>query len=155
MMKKMISWMGVMGALVSSAYAASATVWSAEDGNGTVPPVGAWYAYPDAKATATEAAGAKATLTTATDKSKVLTLSVSKTNESSAAGMGFAWAKSNGVISLEDYAGVCLTYTAEAPFRMEFKQSTIKDYDFYGAMVPAASKLTSVFVAFADLEQEG
>ena len=155
MMKKMISWLGVMGALVSSAYAASATVWSAEDGNGTVPPVGGWYAYPDAKATATEAAGAKATLTTATDKSKVLTLSVSKTNEKSAAGMGFAWAKSNGVISLEDYAGVCLTYTAEAPFRMEFKQSTIKDYDFYGAMVPAASKLTSAFVAFADLEQEG
>ncbi|MBR4681282.1 MAG: hypothetical protein IKP03_09295 [Fibrobacter sp.] len=155
MMKKMISWMGVMGALVSSAYAASATVWSAEDGNGTVPPVNGWYSYPDAKATATEAAGAKATLTTATDKSKVLTLSVSKTNEKSAAGMGFAWAKSNGVISLEDYAGVCLTYTAEAPFRMEFKQSTIKDYDFYGAMVPAASKLTSAFVAFADLEQEG
>lgn len=154
-MKKMISWMGVMGALVSSAYAASATVWSAEDGNGTVPPVNGWYSYPDAKATATEAAGAKATLTTATDKSKVLTLSVSKTNEKSAAGMGFAWAKSNGVISLEDYAGVCLTYTAEAPFRMEFKQSTIKDYDFYGAMVPAASKLTSAFVAFADLEQEG
>ena len=36
MMKKMISLMGVMGALISSAYAASATVWSAEDGNGTV-----------------------------------------------------------------------------------------------------------------------
>ena len=132
MVKKMISWMGALCALAGSAYAASATVWSAADGNGMVPPVNGWYSYPDAKATATEAAGAKATLTTATDKSKVLTLSVSKTNESSAAGMGFAWAKSNGVISLEDYAGVCLTYTAEVPFRLEFKQSTIKDYDFSG-----------------------
>ena len=155
MVKKMISWMGALCALAGSAYAASATVWSAADGNGTVPPVNGWYSYPDAKATATEAAGAKATLTTATDKSKVLTLSVSKTNESSAAGMGFAWAKSNGVISLEDYAGVCLTYSAEVPFRLEFKQSTIKDYDFYGAMVPAATKLTTTFIAFADLEQEG
>ena len=155
MVKKMISWMGALCALAGSAYAASATVWSAADGNGMVPPVNGWYSYPDAKATATEAAGAKATLTTATDKSKVLTLSVSKTNESSAAGMGFAWAKSNGVISLEDYAGVCLTYTAEVPFRLEFKQSTIKDYDFYGAMVPAATKMTTTFIAFADLEQEG
>ena len=155
MVKKMISWMGALCALAGSAYAASATVWSAADGNGMVPPVNGWYSYPDAKATATEAAGAKATLTTATDKSKVLTLSVSKTNESSAAGMGFAWAKSNGVISLENYAGVCLTYTAEVPFRLEFKQSTIKDYDFYGAMVPAATKMTTTFIAFADLEQEG
>ena len=155
MVKKMISWMGALCALAGSAYAATATVWSAADGNGVVPPVNGWYSYPDAKATAAEAAGAKATLTTATDKSKVLTLSVSKTNENSAAGMGFAWAKSNGVISLEDYAGVCLTYSAEAPFRMEFKQSTIKDYDFYGAMIPATTKLTTVFVAFADLEQEG
>ena len=154
-MKKMISWLGVMGALASSAYAASATVWSAEDGNGTVPPVGGWYAYPDANATAAQKAGAKATLTTATDKSKVLTLSVSSTNESSAAGMGFAWAKSNGTISLDAYAGVCLTYTAKVPFRLEFKQSTIKDYDYYGAMVPAAAEMTSVFVAFADLKQEG
>jgi len=155
MVKKMISWMGALCALAGSAYAASATVWSAADGNGTVPPVNGWYSYPDAKATAAEAAGAKATLTTATDKSKVLTLSVSKTNTSSAAGMGFAWAKSNGVISLEDYAGVCLTYTAEVPFRLEFKQSTIKDYDFYGAMIPAATKMTTTFIAFADLEQEG
>ena len=155
MVKKMISWTGALCALAGSAYAASATVWSAADGNGTVPPVNGWYSYPDAKATAAEAAGAKATLTTATDKSKVLALSVSKTNEKSAAGMGFAWAKSNGVISLEDYAGVCLTYSAEVPFRLEFKQSTIKDYDFYGAMVPAATKLTTTFIAFADLEQEG
>ena len=155
MVKKMISAMGALCALVSSAYAASATVWSAEDGNGTFPPVNGWYAYPDAKATAAEAAGAKATLKTAADNSKVLTLSVSKTNESSAAGMGFAWAKNNGVVSLEDYAGLCLTYTAEVPFRLEFKQSTIKYYDFYGAMIPAATKTKTVFVAFSDLEQEG
>ena len=155
MIKKMVSYMGALGILVSSAYAASATVWSAAEGNGTVPPVNGWYSYPNADASATEAAGAKATLTTATDKSKVLTLSVSETNKNSAAGMGFAWAKSNGVISLEDYAGVCLTYSAKVPFRLEFKQSTIKDYDFYGAMVPAATEMTTVFVAFSDLEQEG
>ena len=154
MVKKMISWMGALCALAGSAYAASATVWSAADGNGTVPPVNGWYSYPDAKATAAEAAGAKATLTTATDKSKVLTLSVSKTNESSAAGMGFAWAKNNGTISLDAYAGMCLTYTAEVPFRVEFKQSTIKDYNYYGMMIPAATKSTTLFIDFADLAQE-
>ena len=86
MMKKMISWMGVMGALVSSAYAASATVWSAEDGNGTVPPVGAWYKYPTKTTN-----GATATFVTDSIHGyKTLKASVSATNESSAAGMGFA-----------------------------------------------------------------
>ena len=36
MMKKMVSYMGAFGILASSAFAASATVWNNEDGNGTV-----------------------------------------------------------------------------------------------------------------------
>ncbi|WP_088626756.1 Ig-like domain-containing protein [Fibrobacter sp. UWB5] len=151
MMKKMISWMGVMGALVSSAYAASATVWSAEDGNGTVPPVGAWYKYPTKTTN-----GATATFVTDSIHGyKTLKASVSATNESSAAGMGFAWAKNEGEISLAAYKGVCLTYSATSQFRLEFKQSTISDYDYYGVVLNKSTAQKSVFIDFADLTQEG
>ncbi|OWV14044.1 hypothetical protein B7989_00820 [Fibrobacter sp. UWB5] len=147
----MISWMGVMGALVSSAYAASATVWSAEDGNGTVPPVGAWYKYPTKTTN-----GATATFVTDSIHGyKTLKASVSATNESSAAGMGFAWAKNEGEISLAAYKGVCLTYSATSQFRLEFKQSTISDYDYYGVVLNKSTAQKSVFIDFADLTQEG
>lgn len=151
MMKKMISLMGVMGALISSAYAASATVWSAEDGNGTVPPVGAWYKYPTKTTN-----GATATFVTdSVHGYKTLKASVSATNESSAAGMGFAWAKNEGEISLAAYKGVCLTYSATSQFRLEFKQSTISDYDYYGVVLNKSTAQKSVFIDFADLTQEG
>ena len=150
-MKKMISWLGVMGALASSAYAASATVWSAEDGNGTVPPVGAWYKYPTKTTN-----GATATFVTDSIHGyKTLKASVSATNESSAAGMGFAWAKNEGEISLAAYKGVCLTYSATSQFRLEFKQSTISDYDYYGVVLNKSTAQKSVFIDFADLTQEG
>ena len=150
-MKKMISWLGVMGALASSAYAASATVWSAGEGNGTVPPVGAWYKYPTKTTN-----GATATFVTDSIHGyKTLKASVSATNESSAAGMGFAWAKNDGEISLAAYKGVCLTYSATSQFRLEFKQSTISDYDYYGVVLNKSTAQKSVFIDFADLTQEG
>ena len=46
-----------------------------------------------------------------------------------------------------------MTYKADYPFRMDFKQSTISDYNYYGAEMAASSAYKSTFVAFADLAQ--
>lgn len=147
--KKMALWMGaLLGAMTGSVFAASATVWNNVDGNGTVRPA-VWYSYPDKTSN-----GASATLTTATDKSKVLKATVSTSNEKSSAGMGFNWAKDEGTISLKSYNGVCITYSATYPFRLDFKQSTIADYNYHGTVVDAAKSETSVYIAFADLAQE-
>jgi len=146
--KKIALWMGaLLGAMTSSVFAASATVWNNVDGNGTVRPA-VWYSYGDKKN------DASATFSTATDKSKVVKATVSTSNDNSSAGMGFNWAKDEGTISLKSYNGVCITYSATYPFKLEFKQSTITDYNYYGTIVDAAKSETSVYIAFADLEQE-
>ena len=44
MVKKMISWGGALCALVGSAYAASATVWTEGEGAGTKAPA-YWYSF--------------------------------------------------------------------------------------------------------------
>ena len=44
MVKKMISWAGALCALVSTAYAASATVWTEGEGGGTKAPA-YWYPF--------------------------------------------------------------------------------------------------------------
>ncbi len=152
MIKKMISVMGAFGILASSAFAASATVWNNEDGNGTVAPA-VWYSYPEKGAA--NANGATATLTTGTDKSKVLVASVSTSNVSSSAGLGFNWSKtSNGTISLADYAGICVTYSATQPVQVEFKQPSVKDFNYHGIRLPAKTAKDTLFIAFTDLAQD-
>jgi len=134
-------------ALVGSfATAALEPVWSAADGNGPViHPFGKWYIYKDGT-------GAKIdTSTTATAKSIIAT--VSKTAETSA-GAGFAWAAKDAAIDLSAYQGVCLTYSAKADFRMDFKQSSIKNYNYNGFVVPAQASIDTLFIPFADFAQE-
>ena len=153
MMKKMVSYMGAFGILASSAFAASATVWNNEDGNGTVAP-SVWYSYPEKGAA--NANGATGTLTTGTDKSKVFAATVSTTNTSSSAGIGFNWktATTNGTVSLADYAGLCVTYSATQPVQVEFKQPTVKDYNYHGIQIPAKTAKDTLFIAFSDLAQD-
>ena len=152
MVKKMISWMGALCALAGSAYAASAMVWSTE-GTGTFPMNG-WYSFPADGKTVN---GATATMNKTTDKSKQVSVTVSATNVSSSAGLGFNWGKNDAVASLAGYAGMCIAYTATNPVRLEFKQSTIKDYNYYGTLLDKTKSTKvpdTVFVAFADLAQE-
>ena len=147
MMKKMISWLGAVGALVSSAYAASATVWT-EEGEGKMAPA-YWYTFKYGTGasidTSTTAANVKVGEMTATD---------SKT--ANGAGFGLTWKQNadyeDTPVSLSAYKGVCLTYKATAPFRIDFKQSTITDDNYYGAEMPATAG-AKVFLAFADLTQ--
>lgn len=146
-MKKMISILGAVCALVGSAIAAPELIWSAAEGNGkTLHPYGKWYTYKSGTAAGID--------TATTSTAKVITAKASKTAETSA-GVGFGWgAKPDTVKDLSAYEGVCLTYTADGEFRMDFKQSTIKDYNYNGVIVPAQSAMETVFFPFSEFKQE-
>ena len=148
MVKKMISWAGALCALVSTAYAASATVWTEGEGGGTKAPA-YWYKFKYGTGSAFD--------TTAWSETSRLTVLTAKAgNSSNGAGFGFTWEQNASykdvAISLSAYKGVCLTYSATAPFRIDFKQSTITDDNYYGADLAAGTKKT--FIAFADLKQD-
>ena len=134
--------------LGSAAMAATATVWT-EDGPGTMAPA-SWYSY-------TYGTGASVDTMTTTANVKVAEFSVTAGKSSNGAGYGFTWkqdANNNYAdlpVSLTAYKGVCLTYRATAPFRIDFKQSTITDDNYYGAELTAGAKRT--FIAFSSLEQ--
>ena len=146
MVKKMISWMGALCALAGTAYAASATVWIEGEGAGTKAPA-YWYSFE-------YGTGASADTSAWSETSKLTELAAAD-GKSNGAGFGFVWkvdAKyKTEEISLSGYKGVCLTYSATAPFRIDFKQSNISDDNFYGANLTAGTKKT--FVAFSDLKQ--
>ena len=148
MMKKMISWMGALCALVGTAYAASATVWTEGEGAGTKAPA-YWYGFDYGTGASVDSAA-----WSETSRLTVLTAKEGKT--SNGAGFGFTWEQNattykDVAVSLASYKGVCLTYSATAPFRIDFKQSTITDDNYYGAELSAGAKKT--FIAFADLKQ--
>ena len=147
MMKKMISWLGAVGALVSSAYAASATVWT-EEGEGTMAPA-YWYTFK-------YGTGASIDTSTTAANVKVGDMTATESKTANGAGFGLTWKQNadyeDTPVSLSAYKGVCLTYKATAPFRIDFKQSTITDDNYYGAEMPATAG-AKVFLAFADLKQ--
>ena len=134
--------------LGSAAMAATATVWT-EDGPGTMAPA-SWYSY-------TYGTGASVDTMTTAANVKVAEFSVTAGKSSNGAGYGFTWkqdANNNYAdlpVSLTAYKGVCLTYRATAPFRIDFKQSTITDDNYYGAELTAGAKRT--FIAFSGLAQ--
>lgn len=73
----------------------------------------------------------------------------------SAAGFGFVWKESVGKeVDLSAYDGLCLTYKADRPFRLNLKQSTITDYNYYGVVLPAKDEFSATFVDFTTLAQE-
>ena len=147
MVKKMISWMGALCALAGTAYAASATVWIEGEGAGTKAPA-LWYSYE-------YGTGASADTSAWSETSKLTKFVATDGKTSNGAGFGFAWEVDTKykpvAISLGAYKGVCLTYRATAPFRIDFKQSNISDDNFYGAELKAGTMKT--FVAFSNLAQ--
>ena len=74
------------------------------------------------------------------------------------AGFGFYWSVdledyTPESITLANYDGVCLNYSATNPVRLDFMQSTITDDNYFGIRLPSTDGRTiNKFVAFADLE---
>ncbi|MBR4785018.1 MAG: tandem-95 repeat protein [Fibrobacter sp.] len=130
--------------------AAPERVWSITEGNGkTIHPYGKWYTY-----TYSESGSAAKIDTATTATAKVITASVGRTISSSA-GVGFGWgAKQDSIKDLSIYEGVCLTYAAEAAFRLDFKQTTVKDGNYNGYNVPAQASIDTIFIPFSELAQE-
>ncbi|MBR2197094.1 MAG: tandem-95 repeat protein [Fibrobacter sp.] len=146
MMKKMISF-GALCALVSTVSAAT-TVWT-EEGPGEKAPA-YWYDY-------TYGTGASIDTSTTAENVKVATMTAKAGNTDNGAGFGFAWEQNSAYkdvpVSLSGYKGMCLTYKSTAPFRVDFKQSTITDDNYYGSELKASSGFKKQFIAFADLKQ--
>lgn len=136
------------------ALACAGTLWAKTDTVWTVAGDGAkapayWYSY-------TFGTGASVDTSTV-DGYRVADFSAA-TSGSNGAGYGFGWeqnASYNDVpVSLSTYKGACLTYKATAPVRMDFKQSTIKDDNYYGTLLDSTSTFKTVFVAFDGLNQD-
>ena len=146
----MISILGVLCALIGSAYAAPVLVWSAAEGNGkTIHPYGDWYTFKYSE----EGTSAAKVSFKETDEANVITATVGKTISSSA-GVGFGWAKDEGEKDLRDYQGVCLTYAADTIFRLDFKQTNVKDANYNGYDVPPKASIDTLFIPFSELAQE-
>lgn len=138
----------LMGLGMGTAVAATDTVWTAAKGDGGKAPA-YWYSYKY---------GTGATIDTNVIGSyKVIDFSASKTG-SNGSGYGFGWeqdaAYKDVPVSLSSYKGVCLIYKADAPVRMDFKQSTISDDNYYGTLLESSSTFKKVFVSFNGLTQD-
>ena len=147
-MKKMVSYMGALGILASSAFAAPATVWGTEGAGDKAPAY--WYSYE-------YGTGASIDTSTTVENIKVADMVAKAGSASNGAGFGFAWEQNAAYkdvpVSLSGYKGMCLTYKSTAPFRVDFKQSTITDDNYFGSELKASSGFKKQFIAFADLKQ--
>lgn len=137
-------------AFLGTVSANTDTVWTVSgDGNKAA---AYWYSY---------TFGTGASVDTATvDGYRTANFSA-KTSGSSGAGYGFGWEQKeqNGKyvdvsVNLSAYKGACLTYKAKSPVRMDFKQSTITDDNYYGTLLDSSSSFKTVFVPFANLDQD-
>ena len=130
--------------------AAPELVWSITEGNGkTIHPYGKWYTY-----TYSETGNAASATIEKTATANVITASVGRTISSSA-GAGFGWgAKQDSIKDLSAYEGVCLTYAADAAFRLDFKQTTVKDGNYNGYDVPAQASIDTLYIPFSKFAQE-
>ncbi|SHL34994.1 cadherin-like domain-containing protein [Fibrobacter sp. UWEL] len=141
------------GLLAGLSSAATKVVFSDEDGvtADIVPAYSFTFDYGD---------GASVD-TTNTNGAVVIDFVAPQGKESAGAGYGFGWDQTcttagkctDKAMSLTGYKGVCLEYEAEQGFRVDFKQSTITDDNYYGADLKAAASPKKVFIAFADLAQ--
>lgn len=134
-------------ACLGTLWAKTDTVWTSA-GDGAKAPA-YWYTYTFGNGSSVD--------TSNVDGYRVADFTAS-TLGSNGAGYGFAWEQNasykDAPVSLSGYKGACLTYKATAPVRMDFKQSTIKDDNYYGTLLDSASAFKTVFVAFDDLNQD-
>lgn len=145
----MIKKFGILAAGLLAGYAAAATavVWDGENEPDMEPAYSFTFDY-----------GTGASIdTTNVSGTKVLDFTAKAGATSNGAGYGFGWkqdaAWKDVPITLAAYKGVCLTYKAEMPFRVDFKQSTITDDNYYGMELAASSVFKKQFIAFSELTQ--
>ena len=130
---------------------AGTSVWSYDKPKGNEMQPARWgdvYAQPKED-------GATGELTTTTEGYQQFTTKlVFNGSQYSAAGFSLVW-KQSGTVDLSSYPGLCLTYKADRPFRVDFKQTSVTDYNYYGIVLDAQTDFVSKFIDFQSLAQEG
>ena len=148
-----LSVLMVLAGAVSSF--AGATVWSFDKQKGNDVQPAYWFSYQDSS---TQTYGVVKDLTDGYKEfTATLNLNLGE-GKTSATGFGIAWKQTNRQdvpIDLSAYEGLCLTYKATNPFRVDFKQSSVKDYDFHGIILQPKDDFTAAFIDFKNLAQEG
>jgi len=143
-----------MAVCLSQAVAAETVLWD-ENGIDTFVSKGLYeYSYPD-----------KATVSVSLSKPKdtvkpyylQATFVAQEGSKNSGAGFGFSWELDEDydprVVNLANYSGVCLNYAADGQVRMDFKQWSIDDDNYFGILLPGTGgQKVNKFVAFEDLE---
>ena len=148
-----LSVLMVLAGAVSSF--AGATVWSFDKQKGNDVQPAYWFSYQDSS---TQTYGVVKDLTEGY-KEFTATLNLNLgAGKTSATGFGITWKQTNRQdvpIDLSAYEGLCLTYKATNPFRVDFKQSSVTDYDFHGVILQPKDDFTASFIDFKNLAQEG
>jgi len=130
---------------------AGTSVWSVDKKTGNDVQPARWgdvYANPDGQA--------KGELKLTDEGYVFSTQLVLNSSTYSSAGFSIVWKRnSNEYADLSSYSGLCLTYKADRPFRVDFKQPSVTDYNFHGVVLPAQDTFVAKFIDFANLEQEG
>ena len=143
-----------MAVCLSQAVAAEKVLWD-ETGIGDFPPKGLYdYSYPTK---ATVSVSVTKTKDTAVPYYVQATFEAEEGSKNSGAGFGFAWELDDDyeakIVSLANYSGVCLNYSATGQVRMDFKQWTIDDDNYFGYMLPGTNgQKVNLFIPFDSLE---
>jgi len=131
---------------------AGSTVWSFDKQKGNDMQPAYWFSY------AQPEPNTKGTLSDTDDGYKQFSVELDlNSDQYSVAGFGFAWKQTNKQdvdVDLSSHSGLCITYKADRQFRLDLKQSTITDYNYYGTDLPAASTFTSRYIDFQNFAQE-
>ena len=132
---------------------AGATVWSFDKPTGNdVQPEKNWFSFAQGGSTTGK-------LVDTQEGYKQFTVALDlNSSEYSTGGFGFVWKSANNQdapIDLSAYSGLCITYKADRPFRVDLKQTSVTDYNFYGIILPAQENFVSKYVDFQSFAQEG
>ena len=137
--------------IASSISFASTTVWSYNMPEGNDLHLADWYMFTDTTSTTT--AELKNTDEGYKELSAILNLDLNE-SETSFAGFGSSWKEENqtdATVDLSSYTGLCLTYKATKPIRVDFVQPNRTYY--HGANLPAQNDFTQAFIDFSTLTQ--
>jgi hypothetical protein len=131
----------------------AATVWSFDKPTGNdVQPEKNWFSFAQGGSTTGQ-------LVDTQEGYKQFTVALDlNSSEYSTGGFGFVWKSANNQdapIDLSAYSGLCITYKADRPFRVDLKQTSVTDYNFYGIILPAQENFVSKYVDFQSFAQEG
>lgn len=142
-----------------SAFAADPLIsWDDQGAGAATPKI--WYDY-SYKGKSTKDVTVDFVEPDSTEAQYVMEATFSATSEKATggAGVGFYWKVNDDYEEVSfstaaSYAGVCMTYSSTAPFRMDFKQVELES-NFYGTLVASTNGvLKTTFFAFEDMTQD-